>query len=221
MTIAILIFMFLEVIYAYYLFKTVIKNKKSHETRFYEMIKLNTKPGLKFFLYQLVYALFVLVLFIVIPMTLIYLLLKYITNIWVSVSLALIILIATVFLGIMYSVYWQFYPYLIVEQIEKRKKFEFKKALKQSHKLVKGKWWPIFAFDILLALILLGISLVGYVINSLISLASVGSLSLPILGLGFGILLVALSMLISVLVSFFELPIKIILLGEAYKQLKK
>ncbi len=218
--ITLLVFLILYIalyfIYEFYLYKSTLKNKKSFSIRFKQLILENKGFAGKFFLYSLLFALFFFAIFFALPGILIALILQIFSDVVLNTTLITIIVVATLVLLIKYAVSWQFYPFLLVQKIEKKQHIKFMDLLKNSEKLVKGNWWLVFGIGILRVLIVSVFTLVGYLLV----------LPLSLLGLyletGSVVLLITLiTDLILMIVYGLEIPFSILYSGELFKQLKK
>lgn len=79
--------------------------------------------------------------------------------------------------GVIFLVYWVFATYILIDQ-DKR----ILESLKESKRIVKGRWWRVFGFVLLLALIIAVVSLVAGLIPI------VGSIVGPLITTPFAIL---------------------------------
>ncbi len=216
----VVVFLVLEIIYQFYLFKCTLKNKRSFALEFRQLIKENKTNAGKFFLYHLLYSLLILAIFFVLPGTLIYLIFDLpLQNISIILLTTIVVILTLVFL-IKYTISWQFYPYLLVTKIYKKEQIKFWDLLKTSEKLVKGRWWIVFIINILEWLIIAAFSLVAYLITlpfSFLFLAFV----IPVIGIVIALIAIIITTLIWFIASFVQLPFGILYQGELFRQLNQ
>ena len=85
----------------------------------------------------------------------------------IVLSLALLGLsILLIIPGIIFMIFWMFSPYVLMK--ENKKIIE---SMKTSKKIVKGKWWSVFGYFILLILIIISISLAFFIPAVIINFA--------------------------------------------------
>jgi len=221
----VVVFLVLEIIYQFYLFKCTLKNKRSFALEFRQLIKENKTNAGKFFLYHLLYSLLILAIFFVLPGTLIYLIFDLpLQNISIILLTTIVVILTLVFL-IKYTISWQFYPYLLVTKIYKKEQIKFWDLLKTSEKLVKGRWWIVFIINILEWLIIAAFSLVIYFIVGGLIILHFSFLFLAVLIPVVGIVIALIAMIIITLIcfiaSFVQLPFGILYQGELFRQLNQ
>ncbi|MDP2926334.1 MAG: hypothetical protein Q8N99_08205 [Nanoarchaeota archaeon] len=166
--------------------------------------------------------LFILIIFVVfLPFTLL-----GIIGLIIGVLLMIFLTIAFIILMIKFGISWMFAPYLIVEQNKKAID-----SLKTSYHIVKGKWWGLFGYVILLILIFFSIALVVGLIQLMISFI----LALPYISLDFsafltGNLKVPLTItiiqqiigpILNFLINIIAIPILALFIKNLYFDIKK
>lgn len=58
--------------------------------------------------------------------------------------------------GIIFSVYWMFSPYILINE-----KKGIINSMRESKKLVDGKWWTIFSYTLLIFLIIIAVNIIA------------------------------------------------------------
>lgn len=127
----------------------------------------------------------------------------------IVMALALIPLyILLIIPGIIFTVYWMFSAYILIGENK-----GIIESMKESFRLVKGRWWKIFKYGILMMLAMIGIAVLiaipGSIILNLISIA-VGK------GMTYGLL----SEFIDLGIGIITAPLMILLIKNFYTDLK-
>lgn len=85
---------------------------------------------------------------------------RYLSYSIVYTIFVFLLLLLLIIPGIIFGIYWVFGAYILFDQ-----KTTIRKALKNSRYLVRGRWWRVFGYSLLMMLIYLGISLLTGLIS--------------------------------------------------------
>lgn len=134
---------------------------------------------------------------------------------YILLSLLLIVCLIPLFLllvipGLVFAIYWAFSPYVLIK--ENLGPWE---SMKKSKSIVKGKWWRVFGYSILLGIIMFLIT-VFFRIPEFIFKLVLGFSSVTTLSIG----LLTITSLVGFLSSLITIPLSLLFMKNFYLNLK-
>lgn len=142
---------------------------------------------------------------------------KYLLYNIVYVFFLFLLFLLLIIPGIIFFVYWIFGPYVLFD-----KKKTISQSLKESRYIVKGRWWKVFGYISLIALIYLGIAIIfGIISLPFYIIQFMSTFNGTILSPRFFVFSSIFSAISSFLTELVALPLNILFFKNFYSELKK
>ena len=119
--------------------------------------------------------------------------------------------------GIIFGIYWAFASYIFLDKNEK-----ILPSLKQSRKIVKGRWWKIFGYLLLISIILGVFSLLVNIIQlPTIIISAIHILNNTNLSVGFLGVATFMSVIAKFIANLVTAPLAVLFFKNFYKKIRK
>jgi len=132
----------------------------------------------------------------------------------------IILLIALIIPLVIFTVYWSFSPYILINE-----NIRIWASLKKSQSIIKGRWWKVFGYGLLFMIITIGISILFSVPEMIFNIYNF-LVDLPMeriaVEYSWGSLITAFILgIISMISSLITTPLQILFMNNFYSEMKR